>query len=178
MNYYRQSIVIFGFVMPFLLCAVAIGACFYAIGNFQARLKIKQAEFKTNETLQVTMKQLEKEIGSERPHLERWTEELSKETASSVSNNLRRITGKLPPKEIVQTAFEPSASKGGFGSASAQKSSLVKVAFRGTYRTLQRTLLELESLMPQLHIVEMKIDPINNENSMINMQVTYTVWEN
>ncbi len=55
---------------------------------------------------------------------------------------------------------------------------MVKVAFRGTYRTLQRTLLELESLMPQLHVVELKMDPINNENSMINMQVTYTVWEN
>jgi molybdopterin converting factor small subunit len=178
MNYYRQSIILFGIVVPFLICAIAIGGCIYAIGDFQQTLKTKQAEFKTNSTLQKTIKELEKEVGAERPYLERWTEDLSKETASSVSNNLRRITSKLPPKEIIQTAFEPSATKGGFGSASAQKSSIVKVGFRGTYRTIQRALLELESIMPQLHIVDMKMDPISGENSMINMQVTYTVWEN
>lgn len=178
MNLYRQSIIVFGIVVPFVVCAVAIGGCFYAIGDFQQTLKRKETELKTNATLQKEIKGLEKEVGAERPHLERWTEELSKETASSVSNNLRRITGKLPQKEITQTAFEPSTAKGGFGAASAQKSSIVKVGFRGTYRTIQRALLELESTMPQLHVVDMKIDPISGDNAMVNMQITYTVWEN
>lgn len=83
----------------------------------------------------------------------------------------------LPTKEIQQTAFERPPATGGFGAASTQNSSLIKVAFRGTYRTIQRALLELESLMPQLHIVDMKIDPVSGQNSMINIQITYTVWE-
>ena len=177
MNYYRQSIILFSIVVPVLICGIAIGGCMYAIGEFKNSLKTKKEEFKTDQSLQVTIRELEKEVGSERPYLERWTEELSKETASSVSNNLRRITSKLPAKEIQQTAFEPASAKGGFGSASAQKSSLFKVAFRGSYRTIQRALLELETAMPQLHIVDMKIDPISGQQS-INIQVTYTVWEN
>jgi hypothetical protein len=177
MNFYRQSIVLFGIVVPFLLCALAIGGCLIAIGNFQDTLKSKQANFKTNATLQVKIKQLEKEVKEERPHLERWIGDLSKETASSVSNALRRILNDLPPKEIQQTAFERPTTSGGFGSASAQKSSIIRVSFRGTYRTIQRALLELESLMPQLHIVDMKIDPVSGQTSMINIQITYTVWE-
>ncbi len=178
MNFYRQAIVLFGIVVPFVICAIAIGGCLMAIGNFQDKLKSKTANFKTNQTLQKTIKELELQVREERPHLERWTSELSKETASSVSTTLRSIMNDLPTKEIQQTSFERPSSAGGFGSASAQKSSLIKVSFRGTYRTIQRALLQLESLMPQLHIVDMKIDPVSGQNSLINIQITYTVWEN
>lgn len=177
--FYRQSIIFFGIALPFLVCALAIGGCLMAIGNFQEKLKIKTANFKTNESLQKTIKELEQEVREERPHLQRWTTELSKETASSVSNTLRRILNNLPTKEIQQTAFErPSSAATGFGSASAQKSAPIKVSFRGTYRTIQRALLELESLMPQLQIVDMKIDPVSGQSSLVNMQITYTAWEN
>jgi hypothetical protein len=178
MNYYRQSIVVFGIVVPILIFAIAIGGGFYAVGNFQDSLKAKTAGFKTNQDLKKTIKKLEQEVREERPHLERWTNELSKETASSVSNTLRRILNDLPAKEIQQTAFERPKSAGGFGSASAQKSSPIKVSFRGTYRTIQRALLELESVLPQLHMMDMKIDPVSGQSSLINIQVTYTVWEN
>lgn len=178
MNFYRQSIVLFGIVVPFVICAIAIGACVMAIGNFQDKLKSRTANFKTNQTLQKTIKKLEQEVREERPHLERWTGELSKETASSVSNTLRRILNDLPTKEIQQTSFERPNASSGFGSASSQKSSPIKVSFRGTYRTIQRALLELESVMPQLHIVDMRIDPVSGQTSLINIQITYTVWEN
>lgn len=178
MNLYRQPIVLFGIVLPFLICAIAIAGCLYVISDFQNTLRSKSNSYLTHNTLQTKIKLLEKEVLSERTHLTRWTQDLSKETASSVSNTLRRIINELPAKEIQQTAFERPTSSGGFGSASAQKSSLIRVSFRGTYRTIQRALLELEALMPQLHIVDMKIDPVSGQNSMINIQITYTVWEN
>lgn len=178
MNFYRQPIILFGIVVPFLICAIAIGGCLMVVADFQKTLKTKTSTYKANETLQVKIKGLEKEVLAERPHLERWTEDLSKETASSISNTLRGILNNLPPKEIQQTSFERPTSSSGFGSASAQKSSIIRVGFRGTFRTIQRALLELESLKPQLQIVEMKIDPVSGQSSLINIQISYSVWEN
>jgi hypothetical protein len=95
-----------------------------------------------------------------------------------VTTNIREITEHLPAKEIQQTAFEPTNTKGGFGAVSAQPSSQLRIAFRGTYRTMQRAFLELETRMPQLQLQEMRIDPSSNQSSLLNFQVSYTAWEN
>ena len=85
---------------------------------------------------------------------------------------------KLPGKEIQQTAFERPSGSGGFGSASAQNSSQIRIAFRGTFRTLQQAFLQLETRMPQLQLQEFRMDPNSTQSSLLNFQVTYTAWEN
>ena len=67
---------------------------------------------------------------------------------------------------------------GGFASVSAQKSSQIRLGFRGTYRGLQRAFLELETRMPQLQLQEIKIDANSTQASMNNVDITYTAWEN
>ena len=84
----------------------------------------------------------------------------------------------LPTKEIQKTASERLPVKGGFGTISAQPSSQVRMAFRGTFRTMQRAFLELETRMPQLQLQELRIDPSTSQSSLLNFQVTYTAWEN
>ena len=97
--------------------------------------------------------------------------------ASTVATNLREISSSLPSKEFQQTAFERPSGSGGFGSASAQKSSQLRIAFRGTFRTMQRAFLELETRMPQLQLQDLKMDPSSTQSSLMNFQVTYTAWE-
>ena len=63
------------------------------------------------------------------------------------------------------------------GTATAQKSAQVRLAFRGTYRSVQRAFLELETLMPQLQLQELKIDTSQSSTSTMNFAVTYTSWE-
>ena len=55
------------------------------------------------------------------------------------------------------------------------------MVFRGTFRTMQRAFLELESRMPQLQLQELRIDPSPNQQNqapLLNFQVNYTAWEN
>jgi hypothetical protein len=52
------------------------------------------------------------------------------------------------------------------------------MAYRGTFRTLQRAFLALETRMPQLQLQEFKIEPNSTQASLLNLQVTYTSWEN
>jgi hypothetical protein len=176
MFHYRQSIAIFAIVVPAILTAAVIGAGISIKSKMSASFETKLASYKEYETGRLSALELETQVNKQRPLSEQWEAMLKQETASTVTSNLRQITEHLPPKEIQQTAFEP-LEKGGFGSASAQKSSQIRIALRGTFRTMQRAFHELETRMPQLQLQDLKIDTAANQASLLNFQVTYTAWE-
>ena len=94
-----------------------------------------------------------------------------------MTTNLREIAKDLPSKEYQQSSFDCPGTKGILGSNTAQNSSLIRITFRGSYRTMQRAFLELESRMPQLQLQELKIDPSAGISSLLKFEVTYTAWE-
>lgn len=178
MSFYRQSIILFGIVVPLILALAVIAAGYVVKSKMTESFALKRQNFLTHQQARSQAVAVEKEVKSRRPHLERWNKDLAQETASVVGNHLRAIAEKLPNKEIQQTAFDPSSSKSGFGSASAQDSSRIRISFRGTFRTLQRAFLELETRMPQLTLEDLSIEPATNSPYQVTMQVTYTAWEN
>lgn len=178
MNLYRQSIILFGIVIPVLIAAAIVGTGFFLKSEMVASYTNKQQNYKKYEQGRVAGLEIEAQVTRQRQHLDRWKEQLSEETASSVATNLKSIMEHLPSKEIQQTAFERPGGTAGFGSAAAQTSSQIRIAFRGTYRTLQRAFLELETKMPQLQLQELKMDPSSTQSTLMNLQVTYTAWEN
>jgi hypothetical protein len=178
MNLYRQSITLFGLILPIVIAGAVIGGSYYLKSQMDAIYADKHSNYKTYESSRLAGLDLERQVNHENPHLTRWSGQLSTETASTFTTTFRDIIEHLPTKEIQQTAFEPSASKGGFGTVSAQKSSQLRIAFRGTYRTMQRAFLELETRMPQLQLQDLKIDPSTSQSSLLNFQVNYTAWEN
>lgn len=176
MYLYRQTIALFGIAVPLIIAAVIIGIGFMMKSKMLASFENKQSTYKTYDQGRLAAQEIESEVIRQRPHLERWNKQLAEETASTVTTNLREITTKLPTKEIQLSAFDPSGS-GGFGSVSAQKSSQVRIALRGTYRTMQRAFLELETRMPQLQLQELKMSPNSTQSSLLNFEVSYTAWE-
>lgn len=174
---YRQSIILFGFILPLLACALVVGGAYMVVDHMTASFNRKKAQYKTYEISRMATLNLEKQVGDKAPHMERWTALIGKETANAVTSNLREITDSLPGKEFQQTAFEPSKQPSGLGAASAQPSSKVSLSFRGTFRSAQRAFLELETRMPQLQLQELKIDPGPNSYSSLNFTVTYSAWE-
>ena len=181
MNLYRQSIALFGIVIPVLICGVLITLCFTLKSRTLASLENKQTLFKSSETNRLKALEIENKIVRQHPHIMHWAELLAEETSSAVNTHLRAIAETLPSKEFQKTAFERSTGKGGFGSAVAQPSSQLRIVFRGTFRTMQRAFLELESSMPQLQLQELRIDPNPNQQNpspLLNYQVNYTAWEN
>jgi hypothetical protein len=175
--FYRQSIVLFGFVLPFVVCAAVVGGGFAIKAKASASFLEKQALYKNAETNRIGALGLEAQVSKKRPHVERWTSQLQKETASSISSHLKEIGDMLPAKEYQRTSVEYPTGSTGFASASAQNSSQVKLAFRGTFRSVQQAFIELETRMPQLQLQELKIDPSSSSASTLNFQVTYTAWE-
>jgi hypothetical protein len=69
-------------------------------------------------------------------------------------------------------------NKIGFGTVSAQNSEALRFNLKGTFRTTQKALIELETRMPNLQLQELRIDPNTaGSSSIINIQLTYTAWE-
>jgi hypothetical protein len=175
--YYRQPIVLFGFVVPLVICVAVIGGGSFLKSKAAASYTEKQFLFKNSENDRLGAQGIEAQISQKRPFVEQWVSQLEKETANSITSHLKQIGDTLPPKEFQQTAVEYPAGNSGFASASAQKSSQVRLAFRGTFRSVQLALAELESRMPQLQLQDFKIDPSASSSSTLNFQVTYTAWE-
>jgi hypothetical protein len=175
--FYRQSIILFGFVVPFVICAAIVGGGVVLKSKTSATYLEKQALFKNAENDRVGALGIEAQISKKRPHMERWVSQVEKETANSITSHLKQIADSLPAKEFQQTAVEYPTSRTGFASMSAQDSSQVRLAFRGTFRSVQLALAELESRMPQLQLQELKIDPTGASTSSLNFNINYTAWE-
>lgn len=175
MNFYQQSIILFGVVIPALIAAALVGGGYVMRNKMNASFVVKQRNHLVHNKARSEVVKLERDVSGLRPHLERWDQQLSKEIASEVGTRLREITSKLPDKEIQQTAFNPSSQPGGFGGM--HPSSQVSIAFRGTFRALQKTFLELESHMPQLQVEDLSIDPVASSGYLLNLQVIYTAWQ-
>ncbi len=180
MNHYRQSIALFGIVLPLVLLLVLLGGCLMLKSKMAASFATKQQLFKTFEAGQLQAIGMEAKIVRQRAHLEYWNGLLAKEAASAVNANLSEIAEGLPSKEFQKAGFDRTTGSGGLGSPTAQHSSQIRIAFRGTFRTLQRAFLELESRMPQLQLQELRITPNpaqQDQTPLLSIQVTYTAWE-
>jgi len=178
MKFYRQTIILFGLIIPTVLAGGIFAACFVIKGKVSASLEAKAGEYRQFEQSRRATKELEATVSLERESLERWNRQISEETSSRITANLRAISEKIPENEFTQTSFERPTSASGFGQASSQKSSQIRLSFRGTYRSMQRAFLELETRMPQLQLQELRITPNTNQPSMHNVNVSYTAWEN
>ena len=77
-----------------------------------ASFENKQATYKTYEASRIAGLEIEAMVSRQRPDMVRWNTQLSQETASAVTTNLREISEHLPSKEIQQTAFERPSGKG------------------------------------------------------------------
>ena len=176
---YKQSIILFGIVLPLLFIAAVVGAAVYFRGNVAQSFAERTDQYNTKERNRIGAVQLETQIIRQRADMAEWQKTLGKPTFSLVTTNIREIAETLPPKEFQQTFLEELPQAVGFGGVSAQKSSGIKLSFRGTFRTVQRALLELETRMPNLQLQELSISPVANpDSSLLTFDMTYSAWEN
>jgi hypothetical protein len=174
---YRGPIAVFGLFLPCVGAAAVIALSYFAKSRMAESLDAKIGHFKSYEQTRQAVLALELDLAPQRPHVERWKTRMSSGTAGIVSTSIKEITDQLPPGEIQQTAFDPATPVGGFAAVTANKSAPVRVAFRGTYRTVQRAFMDLEARLPQLQLQELRVTPGSSSQSLLNYQVSYTAWE-
>ncbi|HEX5791411.1 MAG TPA: hypothetical protein VFY13_09655, partial [Luteolibacter sp.] len=91
MNLYRQSILLFGVIIPLVLMIAVVGIGHMLRTKINDSHAIKLKAYATNKQSEKACVNLEKENQILRDHLTRWSEQMSKETAGVVASNLSEI---------------------------------------------------------------------------------------
>jgi hypothetical protein len=175
---YKKPIILFGIVTPMVFSLILLGICSQLKRKVSVVYDVRAQQYKSFQVSKLTSAQIEQEVKSQRDLYNQWQALLEQDSLSVLNENMKILAGKLPSKEFQQPIPEKLSNKLGFGQASAQKSNAIKFNLKGTYRTTQKALLELETRMPNLQLQDLRIDPNPNSNSsLLSVQVTYTAWE-
>jgi hypothetical protein len=175
---YKQPVILFGIVTPLVIAAMIIGASTVIRGKVVSSYEKKANQYKTYQASKLMALENETLISRQRKVYQQWLEILEQEPFALLTTNLRVIGESLPPKEFQLTSSERINNNTGFGNATSQKSSNLNFNIRGTYRTVQKALLELETSMPNLQLQDLRVGPNGgSDTSLLNFQVTYTAWE-
>ncbi len=175
---YKQSIIIFGIVIPLAIAAIIVIICSQIKGTVAATYKERVEQYKTYQISKMTAVEIEGQIIKQRDLFKQWSEVLEQDSFTLLNANMKILARKHPSKEFQQPLPERMANKTGFGTVSAQNSEGLRFNLKGTYRTTQKALLELETRMPNLQLQDLRIDPnTTSSSSLLSVQVTYTAWE-
>lgn len=176
MNKYKQSITLFGFVIPILLVVVFSIICIVVSGNIKAKAKVREAAFAQHNSLQTQVTKLQAGMRDKRTANEQWEKVLSSDTRPALQINLKNILDKYTSRQIAQTGFFRPATLGRLAMGAQQPSSSVTLKFRGTYLPMEKTLIELESRLPQMQVNSFNISRERTSNELL-FDLSYTIWE-
>ena len=175
---YKKPIILVGIVVPTVIAILIVVACFQAKIKVATSYETKVQEYKNYQISRMKALEIETQIARQRKAYEQWLKVLEQDPVTLLNANMKILAGKLPSKEFQQPLPERMTNKIGFGTVSAQNSEALRFNLKGTFRTTQKALIELETRMPNLQLQELRIDPNNaGSSSIINIQLTYTAWE-
>jgi hypothetical protein len=175
---YRKPIILFGIAIPVVFAILIVVISFQAKIKVAATYETRVQEYKNYQISKMSALEIEAQIVRQREVFEQWMKVIEQDPFTLVNSNMKTIAGKLPSKEFQQPLPERMTNKLGFGTVSAQTSEALRFNLKGTFRTTQKALVELETRMPNLQLQDLRIDPNNSgSSSFINVQLTYTAWE-
>lgn len=175
---YKKPIIIFGIVIPLVIAASVVGICWVLKGKVSTIYEARVQQYKTVQMSKLSANQIESQVIRQRDLFKQWSEVIEQDSFTLLNANMKILAGKLPAKEFKQPITERMINKIGFGTVSAQNSKALKFNIKGNYRTAQKALLELETRMPNLQLQDLRMDPnTTTDESILNIQVSYTAWE-
>lgn len=174
-NYYKQSVVAFGIVIPLILILVVIGVAFYFSSSIGSEYKKKKMAYdKERQAMQHTMA-LQGKVQSTADYVKEWDNLLATETRGTFLEHWKRAEEKFSGKELTKTSHNWTNYSGGLGKGVGQPASQVNMSFSATYRAMQMAMLEMETKLPQMQLDSLTIKPDRNGET-VNFNTTFTVW--
>lgn len=176
MHKYKQSITLFGFVIPTLLVVVFSIICIVVSGKIKAKAEVREAAYAQHNTLQTQITKLQAGMREKRLANDEWEKVLSSDIRPTLQSNLKNILEKYTSRQVAQTGFFRPSTVGRLAMGAQQPSSSVTLKFRGTYLPMEKALLELESRLPQMQVNSFNIER-ERTSSELTFDLSYTIWE-
>lgn len=168
--------------MGFLGPVFILGIVFLMLNAKKAGIQ-KQADerakvFAANKRSAIVTKGLQEQIKTYEARMENWEQILEESDVGTVTGILKEISNQHGSGEkFRQNDFKFVNQKTGVGSVSGRPNVTYNLSLDGTYQTLQKSILILESKLPNLHLNTLKLTP-QKDGPLLNAELSYTAWTN
>ncbi len=180
---HRQSIVVFGVILPLFVILVVAMATFLGHTNLKRDFEVKIAAMERYETAKTQVQELETMLTTEdrREKIIYWNSKLEQDVVQSLTQNLDKILAKYDSEILRQTEMGQATGAGGIGPRTNQPHSRMQLSFEGSFKPMQLLLAELENEMPHLLLESISIRSLpaatEADKGTLQFGVVYLCWE-
>jgi hypothetical protein len=182
MNRYRNAIVFFGGVLPFIAIAGLVVGLVMGRSKLAAKRDKKESLFESYQQAAGEVANVEEELKIEgrAEQMAYWDEQLKKEFVQSLTQNLNEIASQFNEDQLTRTEFSRPGTRSPLAGPTKNQYSRFKVTFEGGFGPMQTLLADLEVRMPQLVLENIEISPVVDSNpkakSRLKFDATYLAW--
>jgi hypothetical protein len=181
MSAYTRPIIRYGLVMPALFNCLLLGGLLAAVHKI-ANVRSEKEELYKEQTLRLAaMQKLETELAPKRKVFQDQKALLKSDSGQIFTRLLDTLLSKYKEIELERSGLVFPLDRGHLGRQLKTDIALVKSSFQGGLGPMQETLLQIESLMPQAVLEELKItrkaDPLLNQREFLVMEMTHACWK-
>jgi len=181
MSAYTQPILRFGLVTPALFNFLLLGGALAGVSKLTS-IRAEKEERYTEQTQRLAaMKKLEADIAPKRKVFEDQKKILKSDPGQLFTRILDGILPKYKEIELERSGLVFPLDRGRFGRQAKADIARVKSSFQGGLGPMQEALLQVEALMPQSVLEDLKItrkvDLLLSQREYLVLEMTHTCWK-
>lgn len=181
MSAYTKPIIRFGLVTPAVFNCFLLGGVLWGVGQLGDVRAQKEKRYK-EQTIRINaMKTLEADLGPKRKTFEDQKKLLTADPGQLFTRILESLLPKYKEIELERSSLVFPLDRGRIGRQVRTDLARVKSSFQGGFGPMQEALFQVESLMPQAVLEEMKIsrkaDMLINQPEHLVLEMTHTCWK-
>ncbi|MEN3943752.1 hypothetical protein WJU23_20800 [Prosthecobacter sp. SYSU 5D2] len=181
MSAYTQPIIRFGLITPVAFNLLLLAGAGAAVSKLSSIREVKEAQYKEQTMRLTAMKNLETSIAPKRAAFEDQKKLLKSDPGQLFTRILDGMLPKYKEIELERSSLIFPLDQGRLTKDARAESARVKSSFQGGMGPMQEALLQVESLMPQSMLEEMKVtrkaDQMLKQREYLVMEMTHTCWK-
>ncbi|RYD37923.1 MAG: hypothetical protein EOP86_02265 [Verrucomicrobiaceae bacterium] len=181
MSAYTQPILRFGLITPLMFNGLLLAAAAFGYNKVASIRNSRETLYREYTARMVAIKGLEEKIAPQRKQFEEQRKLLQTDPGPLFTQILDTVLPKYTEFELERVSLVFPLERGRLGKMVQSELARVKCTFEGGIGPMQETLLQVEALMPQAQLEEMKItrkpDPFSNRPDHLIIDTTHTCWK-
>lgn len=181
MSAYTQPILRFGLITPAAFNLLLLAGAAAAVSKLSSIRTDKEEKYKEQTMRLSAMKKLEADIAPKRADFEDQKKLLKSDPGQLFTRILDGMLPKYKEIELERSSLIFPLDQGRLTKDAGAEAARVKSSFQGGMGPMQEALLQVESLMPQAMLEEMKVtrkvDQLLRQREFLVLEMTHTCWK-
>jgi hypothetical protein len=181
MSAYTKPILRFGLIIPAAFNCMLLAGVVAGVTKLSTLRAEREARYEEQTKRLIGMKALQAKLEPRRKPFEEQKKILSSDPGQLMTRGLDISLPKYTDLELARTSLVFPQDRGRLGRQLECDISKVKSTFEGGIGPMQETLLQVESLIPQAFLEEMKItrksDLLLKRPDLLGIEVTHACWK-